>query len=40
VLSIPELKVGKVTETKEAMPLLNEKGLVENPEATEEKTVQ
>jgi hypothetical protein len=39
VLSIPELEIGKVTETKEAMPLLNEKGLVVNPEAIEEKTV-
>jgi hypothetical protein len=39
VLSIPELKIGKVTETKEAMPLLNEDGLVAKPEATEEKTV-
>jgi hypothetical protein len=39
VLSIPELKVGKVTETKDAMPLLNEDGLVANPEAIEEKTV-
>jgi hypothetical protein len=39
VLSIPELEIGKVTETKEAMPLLNEEGLVANPEDTEEKTV-
>lgn len=39
MLSIPELEVGKVTETKDAMPLLNEKGLVENPEAIDEKTV-
>jgi hypothetical protein len=39
VLSIPELEIGKVTETKDAMPLLNEKGLVANPEAIEEKTV-
>jgi hypothetical protein len=39
VLSIPELEIGKVTETKDAMPLLNEDGLVANPEAIEEKTV-
>ena len=39
MLSISELKIGKVTETKEAMPLLNEEGLVANPEAIEEKTV-
>jgi hypothetical protein len=39
VLSISELEIGKVTETKEAMPLLNEEGLVSNPEAIEEKTV-
>jgi hypothetical protein len=39
VLSIPELKVGKVTETKDAMPLLDEDGLVADPEAVEEKTV-
>jgi hypothetical protein len=39
VLSISELKIGKVTETKEAMPLLGEDGLVANPEDVEEKTV-
>jgi hypothetical protein len=39
VLSISELKIDKVTETKEAMPLLNEEGLVANPEAIEEKTI-
>jgi hypothetical protein len=39
VLSIPELEIGKVTETKEAMPLLNKEGLVANPEDTKEKTV-
>jgi hypothetical protein len=39
VLSIPELKIGKVTETKDAMPLLDEDGLVVDPEAVEEKTV-
>jgi hypothetical protein len=39
VLSIPELEIGKVTETKDAMPLLNEDGLVANPKAIEEKTV-
>jgi hypothetical protein len=39
VLSIPELEIGKVTETKKAMPLLNEEGLVVNPEDTKEKTV-
>ena len=38
--SIPNLKLtAKLTETKEAMPILNEKGLVENPEDIEEKTV-
>ena len=39
MLSISELEIGKVTETKEAMPLLNGEGLVANPEAIEEKTV-
>jgi hypothetical protein len=39
VLSIPELKIGKVTETKDAMPLLDEDGLVADQEAIEEKTV-
>jgi hypothetical protein len=40
VSSIPNLKLtAKLTETKEAMPILNEKGLVENPEDIEEKTV-
>ncbi len=39
MLSISELKIGKVTETKEAMPLLDEDGLVANPEAIEKKTV-
>jgi hypothetical protein len=40
VSSIPNLKLtAKITETKEAMPLLNEDGLVANPEAIEDKTV-
>lgn len=39
MLSIPELEIGKVTETKDAMPLLDEDGLVAEPEDAEEKTV-
>jgi hypothetical protein len=33
---IPNLRFGKFTETAKAMPRLNEHGLVENPNVTEE----
>jgi len=36
---IPNLRFGKFTETAKAMPRLNENGLVENPNVTEDRAL-